>query len=117
MLLTQGTERRIAHVLHGSEQEGEIPQFQWADAYHFEGRKGIGTGKEDSRSIAQYTLARRLAIILQVTLKTTAMIPASTSYDKLKRQAMRLMLTGKVEQYMQTLRALSELRLLQRRLA
>ncbi|HRH69530.1 MAG: hypothetical protein JNL43_14995 [Flavobacteriales bacterium] len=42
------------------------------------------------------------------------MIPASTSYEKLKRQAMRLMLTGKVEKYMQTLRALSELRLLER---
>ena len=35
--------------------------------------------------------------------KDEAMIPASTSYEKLKRQAMRLMLTGKVEQYMQSL--------------
>lgn len=45
------------------------------------------------------------------------MIPASTSSDKLKRQAKRLMLTGKVEQYLQTLRVLSELRVMERRLA
>ena len=45
------------------------------------------------------------------------MIPASTSYEKLKRQAKRLMLTGKVEQCLQMLRALNELRLMERRLA
>ena len=27
MLLTQRTERRIAHILHGSEQQGEVPKF------------------------------------------------------------------------------------------
>jgi hypothetical protein len=45
----------------------------------------------------------------------SAMLTPMTSYLKLKRQAMRLMLTGDVERYMRTLRALNELRLLQRR--
>jgi hypothetical protein len=43
------------------------------------------------------------------------MLTPMMSYLKLKRQAMRLMLTGDVERYMRTLRALNELRVLQRR--
>lgn len=38
-------------------------------------------------------------------------------YLKLKREAMRQMLTGDMERYMNTLRQLSDLRLAQRRLA
>ena len=63
-------------------------------------------------------LARPLARVVPSNPKNRqAMIPASTSYEKLKRQAKRLMLTGKVEQYLQMLRALNELRLMERRLA
>lgn len=47
----------------------------------------------------------------------TAMNPALKIYLKLKREAMRQMLTGDVERYMNTLRLLSDLRLAQRRLA
>jgi hypothetical protein len=46
--------------------------------------------------------------------RTTMMTPLQ-AYLKLKRQAKRLMLTGDVERYLQTLRALNELRMLQRR--
>jgi hypothetical protein len=45
------------------------------------------------------------------------MNPALKIYLKLKREAMRQMLTGDVERYMNTLRLLSDLRLAQRRLA
>lgn len=45
------------------------------------------------------------------------MKPSLKHYLKLKREAMRQMLTGDVERYMQTLRTLSELRMAARRLA
>jgi hypothetical protein len=43
----------------------------------------------------------------------TAMLTPKEAYLNLKRQAKRLMLTGDVERYMRTLRALNELRMLQ----
>ncbi len=43
------------------------------------------------------------------------MLTPKQAYLKLKLQAKRLMLTGDVERYLQTLRALNELRMLQRR--
>jgi hypothetical protein len=43
----------------------------------------------------------------------TAMLTPKQAYLKLKRQAKRLMLTGDVERYMHSLRALNELRMLQ----
>lgn len=42
------------------------------------------------------------------------MKPSITEYLKLKREAMRQMLTGDVERYMHTLRMLSALRMAQR---
>jgi len=45
------------------------------------------------------------------------MKPSLKYYLKLKREAMRQMLTGDVERYMQTLRTLSELRMAAHRLA
>ncbi|MBL7953367.1 MAG: hypothetical protein JNM62_16795 [Flavobacteriales bacterium] len=39
------------------------------------------------------------------------------TYLKLKREAMRQMLTGDMERYMNTLRQLSDMRLAQRRIA
>ena len=47
----------------------------------------------------------------------TTMKPVLNHYLKLKREAMRQMLTGDVERYMNTLRQLSNLRLAQRGLA
>ena len=67
----------------------------------FEGATHFGTG---------------LGCSILRTLKTPpAMLTPMKNYLKLKRQAMRQMLTGDVERYMQTLRVLNELRRAQTR--
>ena len=42
MLLAQRAERRIAHILHGSQQEREIAEVYGADTGHDRGRKSTG---------------------------------------------------------------------------
>jgi hypothetical protein len=54
-------------------------------------------------------VARRLEMWCRLTKGPTAMIQHIDRFQKLKRQAMQLMLTGQVDQYMKALRIMSRI--------